>query len=49
MLLTFAQTCLQVLIFVALLGIGFGMFTAADWVAAIDLVPDRRAAGLYRG
>ena len=29
--------------------VGLGLFTAADWAAAIDLVPDARAAGLYMG
>jgi predicted MFS family arabinose efflux permease len=48
-LLIFAQSYLLVLIFVALPGIGVGIFTAADWAAAIDLVPDQPAPGLHRG
>ncbi len=48
-LLVFAQDFVQVVAFASLLGIGLGMFTAADWAAAIDLIPDVRAAGLYMG
>ena len=48
-LLVFAQDVVQVVAFATLLGIGLGLFTAADWAAAIDLVPDVRAAGLYMG
>lgn len=48
-LLVFAQDFVQVVAFASLLGIGLGLFTAADWAAAIDLVPDVRAAGLYMG
>ena len=48
-LLVFAQDVVQVVAFASLLGIGLGLFTAADWAAAIDLVPDVRAAGLYMG
>lgn len=48
-LLVFAQDFIQVVAFASLLGIGLGLFTAADWAAAIDLVPDARAAGLYMG
>ena len=48
-LLVFAQDFVQVVAFASLLGIGLGMFTAADWAAAIDLIPDARAAGLYMG
>ena len=48
-LLVFAQDFTQVVAFASLLGIGLGLFTAADWAAAIDLVPDVRAAGLYMG
>ena len=39
----------QFLIFGAILGVGLGLFIAADWAVAIDLVPDPRAAGLYMG
>lgn len=48
-LLVFAQDFVQVVAFATLLGVGLGLFTAADWAAAIDLVPDARAAGLYMG
>jgi MFS family permease len=48
-LLVFAQDFIQVVAFATLLGVGLGLFTAADWAAAIDLVPDARAAGLYMG
>ncbi|MDE2902424.1 MAG: MFS transporter [Chloroflexota bacterium] len=48
-LLVFAQDFMQVVAFATLLGVGLGLFTAADWAAAIDLVPDVRAAGLYMG
>ncbi len=34
---------------VAVLGVGLGAFTAADWAMAMDLLPDRSAAGLYMG
>ena len=48
-LLVFAQDFTQLVIFAAILGIGLGMFAASDWAAAIDLIPDVRAAGLYMG
>ncbi len=48
-LLLFAQSFVQVVLFASVLGVGLGLFTAADWAAAIDLVPDLRAAGLYMG
>lgn len=48
-LMIFAQSFVQTMAFASLLGIGLGLFTAADWAAAIDLVPDLRAAGLYMG
>ncbi len=34
---------------VAVLGVGLGAFTAADWAMAMDLLPDRSAAGFYMG
>ena len=39
----------QVVLFAAVLGVGVGLFTAADWAVAIDLIPDQRAPGLYMG
>ncbi len=48
-LMFFSQSYLQFLIFGAVLGAGLGLFVAADWATAIDLVPDLRAAGLYMG
>ena len=49
LLLIGAQNFVQVIAFVAILGIGLGLFTVADWAIAIDLVPDERAPGLYMG
>ena len=48
-LMVFAQSFVQTMAFAGVLGIGLGLFTAADWAAAIDLIPDLRAAGLYMG
>lgn len=48
-LMVFAQSFVQTMAFASVLGIGLGLFTAADWAAAIDLIPDLRAAGLYMG
>ncbi len=44
-----SQSFVQVVIFAAVLGVGVGLFTAADWAVAIDLIPDQRAPGLYMG
>ena len=44
-----AQSFVQVLGYAVFLGIGVGLFTAADWAVAIDLIPDPRAPGLYMG
>ena len=44
-----AQTYVLVLIYAIFLGLGVGLFTAADWAVAIDLIPDKSAPGLYMG
>ena len=48
-MLVFEQSFIQALVSGSVLGIGLGFFTAADWAAAIDLLPDERAPGLYMG
>ena len=48
-LLLFAQSFVQVVVFAAFLGVGLGFFTVADWAVLIDQVPDERAPGLYMG
>ena len=48
-LLMTSQSYWQVALFAAVLGVGVGLFTAADWAAALELMPDRRAPGLYMG
>ena len=49
LLLITSQSYWQVVLFAAVLGVGVGLFTAADWAAAIELIPDERAPGLYMG
>ena len=48
-LMMFAQSFVQTMAFASVLGLGLGLFTAADWAASIDLIPDLRASGLYMG
>lgn len=48
-MLILAQSYWQVVVFAAVLGIGVGLFTAADWAATMDLIPDKRSPGLYMG
>ncbi len=44
-----AQAYVLVLIYAVFLGLSVGLFTAADWAVAIDLIPDKSAPGLYMG
>ena len=48
-ILVFALSFAQLVIGMIVLGVGVGMFTAADWALAVDLIPDKRAAGFYMG
>ncbi|MBM4438582.1 MAG: MFS transporter [Actinobacteria bacterium] len=49
LLMLSSQTYGQMLVYGVILGLGLGLFTAADWAMAIDLVPDPRSPGLYMG
>jgi len=48
-LMATAGSYVQLLACALLLGLGVGLFAASDWAAAIDLIPDARAPGLYMG
>ena len=49
LILLFTTDFATLLVGFAVLGGAVGMFTAADWALAIDLIPDPRAPGLYMG
>ena len=49
LVLVFALSYATLVIGMVILGVAVGAFTAADWALAIDLIPDRRAPGLYMG
>ena len=48
-ILTFTFSYPQLVFAMIVMGLAVGMFTAADWALAIDLIPDPRAPGLYMG
>ena len=48
-ILMFSFSYPQLVAAMAVLGLAVGIFTAADWALAIDLIPDARAPGLYMG
>ena len=49
LLMMSAETYVQVLIYAIFLGLAVGLFTAADWAVATDLIPDKSSPGLYMG
>ena len=49
LLMMSAEAYVPVLIYAVFLGLAVGLFTAADWAVAIDLIPDKSAPGLYMG
>ncbi|MCY4109803.1 MAG: MFS transporter, partial [Chloroflexi bacterium] len=48
-ILMFSFNYPQLVAAMAVMGLAVGIFTAADWALAIDLIPDARAPGLYMG
>ena len=48
-ILMFSFSYPQLVAAMAVMGLAVGIFTAADWALAIDLIPDARAPGLYMG
>ncbi len=49
LLLLLSQSFSQVVFAAGVVGVGLGGFTVSDWAIGIDLLPDRKAPGLYMG